>query len=112
MILNGLTEERSRLEEQLARSGGPQDDQGQLRARLDEITTERIEILEQLQHTHAEPVSVFISYSHKDQELRQQLEEHLSISSVLALSQRGMIAKSLREVNGEAQSMTTSRRLS
>jgi len=85
--LNGLTEERSELEEKLAGAGGPQGDEGRLRARLDELTTERIEVLRQLQHTHTEPVSVFISYSHKDQELRQQLEEHMAI-----LKRNGVIA--------------------
>jgi len=75
--LNKLTEERTSIEEQLA--GSDRDDTNPSRARLAQIMEERIRILSDLQRTKAEAVSVFISYSHKDQGLREELEKHLTI---------------------------------
>lgn len=78
--LNKLTEERAAIEERMAGAGGSDADGTQVAgARLAEISGERIRILSELQHGKAEPVSVFISYSHKDQELREELEKHLTI---------------------------------
>jgi O-acetyl-ADP-ribose deacetylase (regulator of RNase III) len=78
--LNELTEERTRLEEQLARVAGQNTDETNVaRARLLRIADERIRILSDLQHAEAKPITVFISYSHKDQELREELEKHLTI---------------------------------
>lgn len=78
--LNELTEERTSLEEQLAGVGGPVGDgTNRSRARLEEIANERIRILSELQHTRSEPVTIFVSYSHKDQALREELEKHLAI---------------------------------
>jgi O-acetyl-ADP-ribose deacetylase (regulator of RNase III) len=71
--LNELTEERTSLEEQLARIGPEAGKKSGSRARLAEIADERIGVLSELQHARAEPVMVFISYSHKDQELREEL---------------------------------------
>ncbi|HEV8040387.1 MAG TPA: macro domain-containing protein [Bryobacteraceae bacterium] len=78
--LNELTEERTSLEEQLARAAEQQTDEtGRSRKRLAEIADERIRILAELQRAQAEPVAVFISYSHKDQVLREELEKQLTI---------------------------------
>lgn len=77
--LNSLTEERAALEERLAARRGVPGDEKHLRARLDAIAAERIEILASLQRLKSAPISVFISYSHKDQTLREELEKHLSI---------------------------------
>lgn len=78
--LNELTEERAALEERLAGAAGMDAGKTQTASnRLAEISDERIRILSELQHGKAEPVSVFISYSHKDRELREELEKHLAI---------------------------------
>jgi hypothetical protein len=84
--LNELTEERTSLEEQLARMGPEAGAKSALRTRLAKIADERIDVLSELQHARAEPVMVFISYSHKDQELREELEKHLKI-----LKRQGLI---------------------
>jgi flagellar basal body-associated protein FliL len=78
--LNELTEERTRLEEQLARMGvADVDESRRTRMRLTQMAEERIPILAELQRAQARPVSVFISYSHADQKLREELEKHLII---------------------------------
>lgn len=78
--LNELTEERTRLEEHLARAAGQDTDEtNRSRLRLLQIADERIRVLSSLQHAQAEPITVFISYSHKDQDLREELEKHLMI---------------------------------
>ena len=78
--LNELTEERTDIEDQLARMNGWEHDESKrLRARLDLIASARIRILSALQQARTIPVSVFISYSHKDQSLREELQKHLSI---------------------------------
>ena len=77
--LNELTEERAKLEERIAASPGLEEDQLALRTRLDRIAAERIDLLKLLQEARSTPVSLFISYSHKDHELREELEKHLSI---------------------------------
>jgi hypothetical protein len=54
-------------------------DERQLSARFAAIAAEQIEMLASLQQLKSGPVSVFISYSHADQKLREELEKHLSI---------------------------------
>jgi O-acetyl-ADP-ribose deacetylase (regulator of RNase III) len=85
--LNALTQERAELEERMADSRGSAEDSRDLRTRLDTITDRRIELLKLLQEAKSGPVSLFISYSHKDQEFREELEKHLSI-----LQRHGVIA--------------------
>jgi O-acetyl-ADP-ribose deacetylase (regulator of RNase III) len=80
LTLNELTEERTSLEERLARLRDVDNDTSkQLRLRLDQVGDERIRILAELQQAKGAPVSMFISYSHKDQTLRAELEKHLII---------------------------------
>jgi hypothetical protein len=43
------------------------------------VSNERLELLKVLQEAKSGPVSLFISYSHKDQALREELDKHLSI---------------------------------
>jgi O-acetyl-ADP-ribose deacetylase (regulator of RNase III) len=78
--LNELTEERTRLEEQLARVlGQDTNETDSARTCLLHIADERIRILSSLQQAETKPITVFISYSHKDQDLREELEKHLTI---------------------------------
>lgn len=84
--LNALTAERARLEERLAAVSGATDE-STVRTRLEVIASERIELLKSLQEVKTNPVSLFISYSHKDQELRDELEKHLAV-----LKRLGVIA--------------------
>jgi O-acetyl-ADP-ribose deacetylase (regulator of RNase III) len=78
--LNELSEERTSLEEQLARlTGQDTDEANRSRMRLLQIADERIRVLSNLQHSQAEPITVFISYCHEDQDLREELEKHLTI---------------------------------
>lgn len=85
--LNALTEERAEIEERLATSPGSAEEVRRLRARIDAIADARIDLLKALQEVKSGPVSVFISYSHRDQEYREELEKHLSI-----LKRLGVIA--------------------
>lgn len=78
--LNELTEERTSLEEQIAGAAGQDTTETErLRKRLLQVSDERIRILSNLQHAQTDPITVFISYSHKDQDLREELEKHLTI---------------------------------
>lgn len=78
--LNQLAEERSLLEDQLARMAGSGDkkEMQRKRERLNEIQDEWINILTKLQSTSDQAVYVFTSYAHEDQELLAQLIEQLS----------------------------------
>jgi O-acetyl-ADP-ribose deacetylase (regulator of RNase III) len=78
--LTELTQERSTLEEKVASLGGADSDQSRTaRARLNQIVEERIRVLAVLQQAKTNPATVFISYSHKDKRLREELEKHLVI---------------------------------
>ena len=77
--LKALTEERAELEERSALLKDSDKNQEALRSHVDAISAERINLLRSLQQYNWRPVSLFISYSHKDQDLRVELEKHLSI---------------------------------
>jgi len=77
--LTALTDERAKLEEQLASSTGLTEDEHVLRARLTVVANERIRLLKSLQEAKTGPISLFVSYSHKDREFREELEKHLAI---------------------------------
>jgi hypothetical protein len=78
--VNRLTEERTLLEDQLARMAGTEDTKEiqRRRERLNEIQNERLNILTKLQSTSDQAVCVFTSYAHEDQDLLEQLKKQLS----------------------------------
>jgi O-acetyl-ADP-ribose deacetylase (regulator of RNase III) len=78
--VNRLTEERTLLEDQLARMPGTGDTKEiqRKRERLNEIQNERLNILTKLQSTSDQAVYVFTSYAHEDQDLLEQLKKQLS----------------------------------
>ena len=80
LAVNQLTEERSLLEDHLARlagTGGANEMQ-RMRERLNEIQDERLGILTELERATAPAVYVFTSYAHEDENLLAQLKKHLS----------------------------------
>ena len=76
-----LNNERTSVEERLARivASGDTKQSTQIRKRLDRIQNKRLEVLVQLEKVAGEKVSVFVSYSHKDQRFRSALEKQLAI---------------------------------
>lgn len=78
--INQLTEERTLLEDQLARIAGAGDlrETNRMRERLKEIQDQRLSLLTELQRAPAQAVFVFTSYAHEDQGLLEQLKKHLS----------------------------------
>jgi TIR domain len=78
--VNQLTEERTLLEDQLARMAGAGDvnEMQRMRERLQEIQDERLSILTGLQRASTQAVYVFTSYAHEDENLLEQLKKHLS----------------------------------
>jgi O-acetyl-ADP-ribose deacetylase (regulator of RNase III) len=78
--INRLTDERTLLEDKLARMAGAGDasEMRQMRERLDKIQDERLKLLTKLQEGSAQAVCVFISYAHEDQNLLERLQKHLS----------------------------------
>jgi hypothetical protein len=78
--LGELTGERAKLEEQMAGIGpGESQETSGACSRLAEITDERIQLLAALEQKRGGPITVFVSYSHRDQDLRAELDKHLSI---------------------------------
>lgn len=77
--VNRLTEERTLLEDQLARMAGTGETKEvqRKRERLIEIQNDRLNILTQLQKTTDQAVCVFTSYAHKDQDLLEELKKQL-----------------------------------
>jgi O-acetyl-ADP-ribose deacetylase (regulator of RNase III) len=78
--VNQLTEERTLLEDKLARMAGAAEvhETQRIRERLNGIQDERLSILTELQRAPARAVFVFTSYAHEDEDLLEHLKKHLS----------------------------------
>jgi hypothetical protein len=87
--LADLDRERQALEGRLAQYSGvlARLDVGKLEAQLKDIQKKRIALLSAINPRPSSAVSVFVSYSHADEELRRELGKHLSV-----LERQGIIA--------------------
>ncbi|MEM9459137.1 MAG: macro domain-containing protein, partial [Myxococcota bacterium] len=76
-----LEHERDQIERRLASFGDDTNPalESELRVRLVALQDHRIRLLANLKQTCGRPVCVFLSYSHKDEALRQALGAHLSV---------------------------------
>jgi O-acetyl-ADP-ribose deacetylase (regulator of RNase III) len=90
-----LNNERTSIEERLARivASGDTKQSTQIRKRLDKIQNERLKVLVQLEKVAGEKVSVFVSYSHKDQRFRSALKSNWLFSRGRISSRSGMIVR-------------------
>jgi hypothetical protein len=79
--ISSLGEERDRLEERLASLGNVEKSgkTDEIRQRLTDVQEQRLQYLAKLQLISKQEVEVFLSYAHKDEDLRDELAKHLRI---------------------------------
>jgi O-acetyl-ADP-ribose deacetylase (regulator of RNase III) len=86
--MRSLDAERDKLEDELIRMGDNESEKvDSMRARINTIQNERLKLKAQLKRQTFETVELFISYAHKDEALKDELNKHLTV-----LQKQGTIA--------------------
>lgn len=79
--LGDIDRERGQIEARLAQYGSnlASGENDRMLERLAQIQTQRIALLSDVNSRHRKSVSVFVSYSHLDEDMRRELGKHLSV---------------------------------
>jgi O-acetyl-ADP-ribose deacetylase (regulator of RNase III) len=86
--MRSLDAERDKLEDELIRMGDNESEKSNsMRVRINTIQNERLKLKAQLKRQTFETVELFISYAHKDEALKDELNKHLTV-----LQKQGAIA--------------------